>query len=292
METSILPPIITFTTAWYDLGAKFAREQYYTWAQNLLQNVRRFNLIVYVEDQKMAEFIELLSNKNPHVYIIIFPFSDLPLYKNYGKLFEINHQRNTELNGRVSWKLVLLWCSKQFFVEKTEENIKGGDDSRYPKDITEYYGWLDIGYFRARQGKLGELLPHQIQQFPDTNKIKSLKKDKIHYGLVNPGMIDYLKNFVYNRDNNIGLPAVPLPFNQISIAGGFFILASGAKMSSIWREQFENHLLRYLKGGYVVKDDQYVMIDLIILNPQHFELWVETPQIGIDSWFIFQRLLI
>ena len=33
--------VITFTTAWYDLGAKFVKEQYYMWAINLLKNVRQ-----------------------------------------------------------------------------------------------------------------------------------------------------------------------------------------------------------------------------------------------------------
>ena len=280
--------IITFCTAWYDLGAKFEKEQYYIWAENLLYNVRNFNLIVYVEDKINKELIEKLAKKNPHVYIVILPFKDLPLYKNSASLFEKNHEINYELNRRVSWKLILLWCSKQYLVERTETEIIN-KNPLYPKKTSEYYGWLDIGYFRSRNEKNGELLPEQIQYFPNVQKIKQLDKDKIHYALVNPQIIELLKQYVYNR-NEEGLPKIPIPYNQISIAGGFFILSGGGP-SKIWREQFETHLFKYIKEGYVVKDDQYIIIDLILLNPMVFKLWVETPNKNIDSWFLFQRLL-
>jgi hypothetical protein len=281
------PPIITFTTAWYDLGAKFTKEQYYIWAQNLLQNVRKFNLVIYVEDVKMAELIKNISNKNPHIYVIIFPFNELPLYVKYSDEFKNNHIHNIELNNRVSWKLMVLWCSKQFFVENTEECIIK-NARNYPHFTTEYYGWMDIGYFRARNGRYVDLTISQIQQFPNIDKIKKLQKDKIHYALVNPQMAQSLNGYVYNRNDN-DLPKIPIPMNQISIAGGFFILASG--VSKIWRNQFETHLYKYIKGGYVIKDDQYIIIDFILLNPTQFQLWTEPPNNRIDSWFLFQRLL-
>jgi hypothetical protein len=98
-----------------------------------------------------------------------------------------------------------------------------------------------------------------------------------------------LKKYVYNRNNN-GLPQIPIPLNQISIAGGFFILAGG-KLSKIWRELFETHLYTYLTEKYIVKDDQYIIVDFIILNPNLFELWIERVDYNIDSWFLFQRFL-
>lgn len=281
-------PIITFSTAWYDLDSKFSKKQYYIWAQNLLKNVRKFNLIVYVEDYKSQQLIEILSDKNPKVYIIIIPFNELPLYKKYALLFEKNHIYNIELNKRVSWKLILLWCSKQFFVETTEYKIIN-KKFNYPKEKTKYYGWMDIGYFRSRNKEYSELLPEQIQQFPNKNKIEILETNKIHYGLVNPQITEILKQYVYNR-NELDLPEIPIPMNQVSIAGGFFIL-SGNGIAKEWREQFEIHLYKYFKGGYVIKDDQYLIIDLILLNPNKFKLWVEPLYENVDNWFLFQRLL-
>ena len=272
---------ITFTTAWYDLGAKFAKEQYYSWAQTLLQNVRKFTLVVYVEDDASAQLITRLSGgANPQIRIVIFPFYKLPLYGEYSREFEENHQRNGLLLGRVSWKLVLLWCSKQFLVQHTEENVVCN---------SEYYGWCDLGYFRSRAGKLGELSGADIREFPDLTKIRELNRDTIHYALVNPFIMNALKGLVMNRGDN-GLPVVPIPADQISIAGGFFILGGGGK-ARWWREQFEAHLFKYFAGGVVVKDDQYVIIDFILMNPAMFQLWMEQPRNNVDSWFLFQRLL-
>jgi len=287
-------PIITFITAWYDLGSKFAKEQYYIWAENLLKNVRKFNLIVYVDNNEVKTLINKLSNNNPLIYVIILPFDELFLMKQYSTLFEENHKYNKELNRLISWKLLILWCSKQYFVEMSENEIIN-KNKKYPTQITKYYGWIDIGYFRntSNHNKInngGHLSEEEIQQFPDLNKIKKLNVDKIHYALVYPENIKILKQFVYNR-NDYGLPNIPLPLNQLSIAGGFFILGGGGP-SKIWREQFETHLLKYLQNNYIVKDDQYIIIDLIILNPKIFELWVEPQNKYFDSWFLFQRLLL
>ena len=51
----------------------------------------------YVNDKENAELIKVLSKNNPRVFVIIFPFNDLPLYKNYALSFEENHKRNIEL---------------------------------------------------------------------------------------------------------------------------------------------------------------------------------------------------
>jgi hypothetical protein len=290
MESSASPPsspslpiqdTITFTTAWYDLGAKFAKEQYYVWAQTLLQNVRKFTLVVYVEDETSAQLITQLSGANPLIRIVIFPFCKLPLYGAYSREFEENHQRNRLLLGRVSWKLVLLWCSKQFLVQHTEETVVSN---------SEYYGWCDLGYFRSRYEKLGELTGNEIREFPDLTKIRALNRGKIHYALVNPFIMNALKGVVLNRGAN-GLPVVPIPADQVSIAGGFFILSGGDGKARWWREQFEAHLLKYFAGGMVVKDDQYVIIDFIIMNTDMFALWMEPLRNNVDSWFLFQRLL-
>jgi len=283
------PPSITFTTAWYDLGAKFAKEQYYVWAENLLQNVRKFNLIVYVEDMENAVLIARMSQMNPRIYIIIHPFNDLPLCGQYEKQFIENHTRNVELKGRVSWRLVLLWCSKQYLVELTETRIKEGD-TQYPSFATDYYGWMDIGYFRNRPGKMGELGPAGIQEYPNLDKLRNLSKNKIHYALVNPSIMTTLSKYALNRGDN-NLPIIPIPANQISIAGGFFILGGGG-VAKVWREQFETHIAKYFAGNATIKDDQYVIIDLILMNPKVFELWMEAPRHNIDSWFLFQRLLV
>lgn len=286
-----IPPLITFVSAWYELTSKFPKEQYYVWATNLLANVRKFYLVVFVEDSRTSKLIKQLSNNNPMVFVIIHSIKHFHLYQKYKNEFQMNHQLNHQINKLVSWELMILWCSKQRLVALVEENTSL-HHHKYPPNITEYYGWCDIGYFRNRNNGFNELTPQQIQSFPNNVKLSSFDKSKIHYGLVEPDNIPYLLSFILNRRSDISLPIVPLPFNQISIAGGFFI-AGGGSGSPIkaWRDMFESHIAIYFDNNYVIKDDQYIIIDLICQNQNLFNLLVEQKQPHLDNWFMFQRIL-
>ena len=89
--------------------------------------------------------------------------------------------------------------------------------------------------------------------------------------------------------NEHGLPVVPIPADQVSIAGGFF-MAHHSKIES-WKTIFANKLALYFQHDYLVKDDQILLVDCILSNVDSFILCREN-QVGLDNWFMFQRLLL
>jgi hypothetical protein len=180
-----------------------------------------------------------------------------------------NHAKNIYLNQRTEWKLHMLWAEKIHFVKETVDN-KYFD--------TEYYGWSDIGYFR--DGPLPE--------FPLARKIEVLNKDKIYYACVNnnDGEVHQIMCNIMQQRNSNGLPLIPIDPNQISVAGGFFVMFK--ENIDWWRNTFNDKLQLYFRNQYLVKDDQMIIINCITENPSKFQLIKENSQ---NNWFLFQRYL-
>jgi hypothetical protein len=265
---------ITFSTCWYILKSKFDAEVYKKWFSNFLGNVNNFYLVVYTnkESYKMLK----KYNKNPNIKIILVEFEEFYNYK-YKEQFVKNHN-NTVLKNLIDWKLNMLWSEKISFVKKTIEH-KYFD--------TEYYGWCDIGYFRGRPNDINVDL---IKTWPNTLKISKLNKDKVHYGIINNNQeyMNFIIMMLRNRLGN-GLPMHQLPQNQLSVAGGFFILTRNK--IDWWFKEYDKKLNLYLTNNYVVKDDQMLIIDCISQNINDFELYTEEEE-KYDNWFMFQRILI
>lgn len=265
---------ITFSTCWYILKSKFDTEVYKKWFSNFLGNVNNFYLVIYTnkESYKMLK----KYNKNPNIKIILVEFEEFYNYK-YKDKFIKNHN-NTVLKNMIDWKLNMLWSEKISFVKKTIEN-------KYFE--TEYYGWCDIGYFRGRPN---DISVDVIKTWPNPQKISELNKDKVHYAIINNNQ-EYM-NFIFmmlrNRLSN-GLPIHQLPQNQLSVAGGFFILTPFK--IDWWFKEYDKTLSLYLSNNYVVKDDQMLIIDCISQNINEFELYTEEDE-KYDNWFMFQRILI
>ena len=69
-----------------------------------------------------------------------------------------------------------------------------------------------------------------------------MNKDKIYYAIVNRN-VDYLEyvNQLINTKNEKKLPQTPVPPDQISIAGGFFLLHK--KNIRWWKTTFDKKLV-------------------------------------------------
>lgn len=266
---------ITFSTAWYIFKAKFDPSVYKKWIDNMLSNVHNYNLVIYT-DETALPYVEKYST-NPRIRIVIKPYTDFFTHR-YCDYWISNHEKNDLLNKKVDWKLNMLWSEKIHFVHNTiQQNYFN----------TEFFGWCDIGYFR---GNPTDLPYNVLCGWPNSEKVSALDKSKIYYACVNNNMayISELLKCILNK-NSLGLPSVPIPQNQISIAGGFFILHK----SNIdwWRETFDNKLRLYFENNYLVKDDQIVIVDCIFSNLQKFEIITENKP-EYDNWFLFQRYLI
>ena len=73
---------------------------------------------------------------------------------------------------------------------------------------------------------------------------------------------------------------------QVSIAGGFFI-AHQSKIAG-WQKLFDEKLALYFQHDYLVKDDQIIIVDCILSEPQRFEL-IREEDPRENPWFTFRR---
>jgi hypothetical protein len=242
---------------------------------NILNHVNNFNLVIYTNRESYIVIEQLIeSNKiNSKLKVIFKEWDEFYTYK-WNSEWIINHEKNDLLNNKSSfktdWKLNMLWNEKVFFVHEAIDN-------QYFN--SEWYGWCDIGYFRNSN----------TINWPNPNKINNLNKNKIYYGLVcNINVLEQLVGIVLNK-NEINMPKVPIPTDQVSIAGGFFI----THKSSLkwWKDTYYSRLNEYFKNNYLVKDDQIIIIDCIINNLIQFELVHEVDPTK-DEWFVFQNFLI
>jgi hypothetical protein len=152
---------------------------------------------------------------NPRIKIVVKPLEDLLQYRHHKEKWIENHSNNIWLNQKVGWEVSVLWAEKVHFVQQTiEENY-------FPNITPSWYGWCDIGYFRPQSG--GCLTAPQIKTWPNPEKLVALDRSKIHYALVNPYIIDIV-NCVKETDPHTGLPQPPISPNQVSVAGGFFLI--------------------------------------------------------------------
>ena len=123
----------------------------------------------------------------------------------------------------------------------------------------------------------------------NSSKIEKINKNTVLYGVINNNKqyINSLQNIINNK-NTIGLPEIPIPKNQVSVAGGFFI--SHKDKLEWWVETYYKKLDLYLTNNYLVKDDQIILADCIFSQSTDFRLLQENIQ-QYDNWFMFQRLL-
>ena len=265
---------ITYSTCFYILKAKFNPNIYIEWMSHFLSIVNHFNLVIYT-DNNSVQYIN--TNNNPRIKIIIKPIEQFYLNK-YKEDFIKNHENNYLLNKYVDWRVNMLWCEKLWFVKETIEN------NYFDTDL---HGWCDIGYFRNRQNDTNIQM---LSNWSNKESLQKINSEKIYYACVNnnPNEISYLFALIHNKNDN-ELPITPIPSQQTSIAGGFFILDKNK--IEWWSNTFENKMKLYFKHNYLIKDDQIILVDCIFSNMSKFCL-VRENKYEYDNWFMFQRYLL
>jgi len=269
---------ITFSTCWYSFKNKFSNSDYEKWIHNMLSNVNNYNLVIYSDENSSGILKPYLQN--PRIKLVLKPVEDFYGYK-YKEYWEKNHMMNPHLTSYgVVWQVNMLWSEKIHFVKQSAEK-------KYFE--SEWYGWCDIGYFRARSYL--DLQMDQLEEWPNPEKLSNLDTNKIHYGRPALETQELVKLWSIIRDkNNIGLPKVQIPPDQVSIAGGFFILHKNK--IDWWRETFDAKLRLYFENNYLVKDDQMIIADCIF-SDDGGNFWVHCEnKPPLDNWFMFQRLLL
>ena len=265
---------ITIVSCWYILKSKFDKNLYSQWIDNFFRCVTNCNIIIYTNEESKYMLNKYLHLDN--LKIIILELEDFYNYK-YKDYWIINHKNNYLLNNKIGCELNMLWNEKISFVKDTR-------DKNYFN--TEWYIYCDVGYFRNRQCDLNNI---DFKNWPNNNKILSLNNDKIYYAKVNNNsniFNNYIKIILNKNDN--GLPKIEIPHNQVSIAGGFFIIH---KNKINWYQKLhDNKLKLYFNNNRLVKDDQIIVLNNIIDNLNNFQLISEND--NYDNWFLFQRFLL
>jgi hypothetical protein len=151
-----------------------------------------------------------------------------------------------------------------------------------------WYGWCDIGYFRPHSlnPRYTTITKEELANWPNPEKIAELNRTKIHYGLINSFIMPLIQ--IVKAKNAFGLPETPIPPNQVSVAGGFFLTTR--ENLDWWSDTFETRLRLYFDHHYLVKDDQMIIIDCILSNNHRFKLHRYESD-TFDNWFMFQKLL-
>jgi hypothetical protein len=264
---------ITLSSCFYIIKSKFEYNKYVEWMNNFISIVNNFNLVIYT-DENSVKYIN--TKNNVKIKIIIKPIEEFYNYK-YKNYWINNHEKNYLLKDKSSWELNMLWSEKIQFVKETI-------DKKYFE--TKFYGWCDIGYFRNR--------PHDthtsnLSNWGNNSAILNNNIDKIYYACINND--DENMKLLYetvNTRNKNNLPVIPIPSDQTSIAGGFFILHKNN--IKWWASTYDNKLKTYFENNYLVKDDQMVLVDCILSNSDRFTLLKEEIN-RFDNWFMFQRFL-
>ena len=274
---------ITFSTCFYIVKSKFEPSIYIEWMTNFFSIANNnFNLVIYTDENSLQyipkrEEENIENSKNQNIKIIIKPFEQFYNYK-YKDYWIQNHEKNNLLNNRIDWKVNMLWSEKIWFVNETIQN-KYFD--------TDFYGWCDIGYFRNRQHDINT--KHLIN-WPNLQIISNFDKNKIYYACINNNE-NYINNLykLINEKNEGGVPINEIPSDQTSIAGGFFMLYKDK--IDFWCNTYNLKLQLYFENNYLVKDDQIILVDCILSDLNHFQLYRENNLL-FDNWFMFQRILL
>ena len=252
--------LITFASSFYHIKSKFPIQKYKEWISKFITKNMNFYLVLYT-DKNSYPYIEDLIKDNPKVKVVFKELEEFYLYSLKEKWIE-NHSKNILLNY-TSWELNMLWNEKVFMVHET---------ATLNPFNTQWFGWCDAGYFRDGS----------IPYFPNSDKIKSLHYSKIYYCLVGKDTwINKIKSCLSNK-NEKGLPIEPIPANQVSIAGGFFITH---KQNIDWyKNLIEQKIKLYFENEYLIKDDQIIVADCVFSNIDKFQLIR-------GDWFVFRDYL-
>jgi hypothetical protein len=266
--------MITVVSCWYELKAKFNNNVYREWIKNFISIVNNFNLVIFT-DKNSYNFLKDMVNGKNNIKIVLYEIEEFYNYK-YKDYWIINHQNNHLLNQKICWQLSMLWSEKIFFIKKTKQE-------NYFNTNNDWYIWCDIGYFRNRWNDSNTL---ELQNWCHTDKFNNFNKNSIYYGLVNKNINNIID--IINNENEIGLPKINIPPDQISVAGGFFIIHKDN--IEWWSDTYDQKLQLYFKNDYLVKDDQIIIINCIIKNRDRFILCEENNS-KYNNWFMFQRIL-
>ena len=236
--------------------------------------------MIFTDKYTYLNILKFIVPKRINVKIIIKEFENFNTYK-YKEQWKFNHNRSLmNLHKVIDWKLNMLWNEKIFFVNEVI-------NKKYYNTL--FYAWCDIGYFR---NEINNINTKYLKNWPNLNKLySSLFNDNlIHYAciqnninIINETKENIDKHYIFKKNNE------PIHNHNINIfAGGFFL--SKCKNINEYAKLYDEKLSYYFKNNFFIKDDQTIVIDIILNNPHFFYIHKENSI--YNEWFKFQYILL
>ena len=277
--------MLILATSWYILKAKFNVQVYQQWIKNFLENVRNFKLVVFTNEESKWMIDPFIAD-NKNIKMVLLEIEDFYGHKFKDRWIE-NHKKNHELNG-IDWQVNMLWSEKIAFVKRIiDNNYFCSRDDKEQEHSNTWFGWCDIGYFRGGPNNMDI---NKLQNWPSRDKLDSLERNKIYYAQVcTNNTLNTLARIILNKNESTHLPIEPIPAQQISIAGGFFLITP--EKINWWYDIYYRRLNDYFENNYLVKDDQMIIIDCVVNHLSEFTRIIE-PDPTMDCWFAFSNYLV
>lgn len=250
---------ITLVTAFYNFPKKkTSNSNYDSWIKNFLENTDAY-LVIFTDSVETATYLmKYRENFIEKTKIYIEEPEKLHCFKYYDywtKDLERDHEKAYH-----NQNLYIIWNEKTMFMYKTYKMNPFN---------TDYYAWVDIGMVRKTE------YIKILQSFPSSNRLQSLKQNKVYVMLINPFTSDEL---------DVTIPSETFRYKD-RIGGGMILCHKN--MVETWTNEYYTMLNEFMNSDLFAGKDQSIMANLYINHRSNLiELVVAKDFNVMDNiWF-------
>lgn len=176
---------VTVVTCYYKIKSKHSHDEYDKWITKFLSNIS-CNLVIFTSPDLVDYIVEKRQRFLDKTRIISIEFEELPVYKLYKELWEVQYQMDNQKDSGRTKECYVLWNSKIYFLREAMEISPFCSDK---------FIWCDIGCLRT-QGYDSSLINQIINNYPLYEKIS---KNQIDIVLLEPIQNTEQKIFIGER---------------------------------------------------------------------------------------------
>ena len=250
---------IIFYSVFYNLKSKFNFTQYIDWFYNYKHFLNNYKVV-------MITNIETKNLINKYAKDLQFEFiiKELETFElfNYKELF-IKNLKYFPYHT-IDWKVLLLYVNRHFFIKDIKKKYN-----------SEYYSYLDIGYFRY-------IDPTQKYNI----NLDNLNKDRIYLGKINNQNNEVIK--IEKIFIDLSKYQLEPLLKDIHLIGGGGNIIHNLSVKN-WLRLYKQSLDEFLTKDIDFKDDQPILINMFLKNKNLFKLIY--GKVKNDTWFPFINYL-
>jgi len=242
---------ITVVTCYYKIKSKHSHDDYDKWITNFLSNIS-CNLVVFTSPDLVDYIVEKRQRFLDKTRIISMVFEELPVYKLYKDLWEIQYQMDKQQDTGRTKECYVLWNSKIYFLRQVIETNPFFSDK---------FIWSDIGCLRMH-GYDTSLITQIINNYPVYERISKSQLDIV------------LLEAIQNTEQKIFI-------DEIHFSGAMF---GGHKdVILVIYDLFYKRLYEHIQQGIFIGCDQQTISSIYNDNRHLFNCI--TCEKSTDNWF-------